>query len=165
MQKPPFIPFPLLSDERIALIELTTEYVKEAMELLKDDKKRGHTLEDALDLIMQVHESYHCGESINWLILDKKNRKVAGTCGFNRGFENGSGEIGFVLLPAFRGKGYMSAAIKLVIRFGLEEMELSNIRAVTEASNDPCIKLLESNSFVYTGELEDAYIEYLYKAI
>ena len=83
-----------------------------------------------------------------------------GTIGYYRGFENGAGELGCVLKPKFQGKGLMTEAMNLAIDFGINEMELKNIGAITSKDNQPAIQLLQRLNFVKTKDLDDDELEY-----
>ena len=98
--------------------------------------------------------------SIHWGIADKVTNKIVGTCGYYRGFENEAGELGCILLPQFRGQGFMTSAMKLAIEFGLKNMELKRIFAITTKENINAIRLLERLQFKKVADLENDEIEY-----
>ena len=83
-----------------------------------------------------------------------------GTVGYYRGFQNGASELGCVLKPKFQGKGLMTEAMNLAIDFGIKDMELKNIGAITSKDNQPEIQLLERLNFVKTKDLDDDELEY-----
>ena len=56
-----------------------------------------------------------------------------------------------------RNKGYMGEALKAVLRFGFNEMNLNRIEALTSPTNEISQKLLHANGFVHEGELRRHY--------
>jgi len=51
-------------------------------------------------------------------------------------------------LPEFNGKGYITEAIKAVVTYGFEEMDLHSIEAVIDPDNVASEKVLQKNGFV-----------------
>ena len=107
----------------------------------------------------KIDHDYLAGSSIHWGIADAETNIIVGTCGYYRGFANESGELGYVLLPQFRSKGYMNVAMKSAIDFGLKNLELKRIWAATSPDNSAAIKLLEKLNFIKT-KIEDEEIEF-----
>ena len=80
---------------------------------------------------------YAVGDFHDWAVTLKESGKMIGTCGFTR-FDNpnNSAEIGYVLNPAYHGKGYATEAAREVIRFGFEQLKLHRIEARHMVGND-----------------------------
>lgn len=76
---------------------------------------------------------------------------VGTICLWNFSPENDSAEVGYELLPAFQGKGYMQEALAKVIEFGFEELALPALTACVHAENEASIRLLEKFDFERTG--------------
>ncbi len=57
--------------------------------------------------------------------------------------EHRQGELGYVLNPAYQGKGYASEAARALLRAGFEELGLHRIMARLDARNKPSAALLE----------------------
>ncbi len=88
------------------------------------------------------------GESVHWGIVPAPLDRVAGTIGFYRGFDEGRGEVGYVLRPAFRGRGLMREALALVLADGFDRLDLRAVVAFTEPTNAPSVALLQRAGFV-----------------
>lgn len=56
----------------------------------------------------------------------------------------------------------MTEAMKLAIEFGINEMKLRKIGAITSRENKPAIQLLERLSFVKIKDLDDNEVEYVF---
>ena len=62
---------------------------------------------------------------------------MIGTCGFvSVDLQNRRGEIGYVMNPAFTGNGYMTEAVKEVIKFGFRTLRLVRIEAKHVVENE-----------------------------
>jgi [ribosomal protein S5]-alanine N-acetyltransferase len=83
-----------------------------------------------------------------------------GTCGYYRGLDKGEGELGCVLLPRYKGQGFMTAAMELAIDFGINFIKLNRIWAITTRQNDKAIRLLTRLDFIKVTDLPDNEIEY-----
>jgi len=160
MNCPPFDSFPVLSSETVLLRELTYADADALLEIFTYNGKFAKNVSDVIEMLDRIDDNYRSGDSINWGIVDKASGEIAGTCGYYRGFEDETGEIGFILRPAWRGKGWMSEALKLAVAYGKEELQLKRVIAITLKSNTAARKLLERNSFRYVEELFDDYLEF-----
>lgn len=154
MQLPPYKTFPQISDERIVLREIKTSDLKDLIEISYYDAIPAKNESEAQDMQNIIYQDYLEGNSIHWGIVDRVTNKIVGTCGYYRGFENESGELGCVLLPNFRGKGYMTAAMKLAIEFGQKEMKLKRIWSATDRENEDAVKLLSRLNFIKINNFE-----------
>jgi len=113
----------------------------------------------------KINKDYLNGNSIHWGIADNLTNKIVGTCGYYRGFDNAEGELGCVLLPQYRGQGFMTAAMLLAVDFGLNNIGLKRIWAITGRENKHAIKLLERLNFIKTADLDNNEIEYEWNQI
>jgi ribosomal-protein-alanine N-acetyltransferase len=133
--------------------------LEDLIEICFYDGVKASKVEEALDIDIKIDQDYQSGNSIHWGIRDNATDKIVGTCGYFRGFEKG-GELDCVLLPQFRGQGFMTSALKLATDFGLKTMNLSRIYAITTKSNFKAVALLERSGFTKTADLEDDEVEY-----
>lgn len=58
-------------------------------------------------------------------------------------FGNGEGEIGWILLPEYRGKGYVTEMGRALLRYGFEELKLQKIIANCDARNENSWRVME----------------------
>lgn len=83
-----------------------------------------------------------------WAITLRDNDELIGTiCLWNFSSDGNKAEIGFEMLPQFQGRGYMFQAVKKIISFGFETLNLESIYAFTKPENSPSINLLSRCSF------------------
>jgi RimJ/RimL family protein N-acetyltransferase len=57
--------------------------------------------------------------------------------------EHRQGELGYVLSPAYQGKGYAAEAARAMLRFGFEDRGMHRIMARLDSRNKPSAALLE----------------------
>lgn len=160
MNLPPYNIFPTITSHQITLRKIVESDVKDILEIQFYDGKVATTLTEGIVILNKINQDYIDGNSIHWGIEDNTNNKIVGTLGYYRGFEKSTGELGCVLLPAFRGKGFMSNAMKLAISFGLNDIQLEHIIAITSVENMSAIKLLERIGFSKTTDLKNNELEF-----
>lgn len=160
MRCPPYTNFPTIHGDEISLREIQPSDINDLIEISFYDAVQATTLQQAIAMHVKINQDYTDGNSIHWGIADKLTNKIIGTCGYYRGIDKGEGELGCVLLPQYRGQGFMTSAMLLAIEFGLNNIGLSRIWAVTSQQNKKANKLLERLNFVKIKILEDNEIEY-----
>ena len=162
MNLPPYQNFPELISDTLILRQIVKDDIESIVEISLYNALPALTVDDAAEMQERINLDYQNGSAIHWGIADKKSNKIVGTVGFYRGFENGTGELGCVLKPEFQGKGLMTEAMKLAIKFEINEMKLRKIGAITSIENKSAIQLLERLSFVKIKDLDDDEVEYFF---
>jgi len=165
-------PFPNLTTERLLLRELSPDDAEEIFRLRTDDsvnelidRAKALSVKDAEEFIRKILTVTANGDGLTWVITLTGETKLAGTVVYwNLEKEKQQAEIGYELLPEYRGKGIMAEALKKVIRFGFEELKFKTIMADVKAKNIKSIKLLEKLGFQLTGEATGEYLIYELKA-
>ena len=153
-----FINFPRLRTERLTLRELSFDDI-EVIYKLRSNKKVNKlitrntpkNLNNAKSFILTCHQEFKNENRIFWVIEFEKN--LIGTIVYHRiSLENNYAEIGYELDPRFHQKGIMSEAMKAVLDFGNDSMNLKTIEAYTHQNNIASISLLEKYNFVFQPE-------------
>jgi len=160
MRLPPYDAFPNISDDKILLRQIQVSDINDIIEISFYDSIQATTFTQAIEMQDKINVDYNNGNSIHWGIADKSTNKIVGTCGYYRGFDKDAGELGCVLLPQYRGQGYMTFAILLAIKFGLNKIGLKRIWAITTKQNEKAIKLIEKLNFIKIADLNDNKVEY-----
>jgi ribosomal-protein-alanine N-acetyltransferase len=157
---PPYRIFPTISGDKITLRQIELSDINDLIEISYYDAVKASTVEQAAKMQDKINADYHQGNSIHWGIADKVSNNIVGTCGYYRGLDKGEGELGCILLPQFRGQGYMLAAMQLAIDFGLKDIGLKRIWAITTTENNKAQKLFDRLDFIKLRELPGDEIEY-----
>jgi ribosomal-protein-alanine N-acetyltransferase len=87
------------------------------------------------------------GETVHWAIEEAGTGTLVGTVGFYRGFPDRVGEVGYVLRPAHRGRGFMTEAVGLAVAYGFDVLRLEAVVAHTDAANRASIAVLARCGF------------------
>ncbi len=159
---PPFDTFPVLTFEQLVLRQMTQADIPLALPIIYYNGKQAKNEVLALEVLKKTDEDYQKGGGISWIITDKKTNAIIGVCGFYRNFEGATGEIGCVAMPEYEGKGLMRKALRLIVEFGIEKMNLQRVIAITKNNNKRAIKLLHAIDFIEIAELEDDKTAYEY---
>ena len=97
---------------------------------------------------MSRSTSYTSGE-YQFAIETKEHKRFIGKCGFTRvNWKNRLAELAILIGDgAYRGKGYGEDAVRLLIRFGFEEMNLRKLEAYVFDFNEAALRCYEKCGF------------------
>ncbi|WP_293893244.1 GNAT family N-acetyltransferase [Flavobacterium sp.] len=151
-----FHPFQNIETERLLLRRLNNDDAAEVLSLRSNPdimkyipRPLAKTIEDALAHIAMIEDKIVDNTGINWGITIKGESKIIGIIGhYKISPENHRAEIGYMSAPEFNGKGYMSEAIKAVVAYGFEQMNLHSIEAIIDPENIASERVLQKNCFV-----------------
>ena len=158
-----FIPFPILTTERLTLRQLADSDKNEIFELRSDpqvnrflDRKPSKTPDDAIDFINKINAGITNNQQLYWAISILGTNTLVGTiCLFNFLEERNQVEIGYELLPQYQGQGFMQESIAKVISYGIDTIGLKRIEAFTHKDNQSSGKLLNKFNFIKEDEHEE----------
>lgn len=89
-----------------------------------------------------------------WIVVRKSDGAKMGTCGFHHwNREERSAETGYDLREEYWGSGYMTEAMRRILAFAVEEMDLKTIFAGIYIGNQSSIALAERLGFERTGSM------------
>lgn len=104
-----------------------------------------------------IQTRYRAGDFYDWAVIWKKTDKMIGTCGFTRfNTESNSAEVGYVLNPSFWGIGIAPEAVRAVLRFGFNELNLHRIEARYMAPNLRSRRVMEKVGMEFEGISRDS---------
>ena len=151
-----FHPFKNLETERLLLRRVSDSDVAEILELRGSSETMQFiprpilkTKEEALTHFKMIEDKIENNQSINWAITLKGQPKLIGIIGHYRiQPENHRCEIGYMILPQYNGKGIVTEAIKVVLEYGFEDLQMHSIEAVIDPENLASERVLQKNGFV-----------------
>lgn len=168
--KTQFNQFPVLTTARLTLRKLLLSDLSELMALRSDREvnkylNRGLTCTraDAEAFVRKIDKTTESAQGFYWAIALNSSPGLIGTiCYWNIDPDLAMAEIGYELAPAYQGEGFMSEAIEEVMAFGLLQIGLKTILALTHPDNEASINLLkkvgfhldESHAFVCEADAE-----------
>ncbi len=96
-----------------------------------------------------------------YYLIRTKDGNDIGTCGFMKKGYLENDDFGFAFLPDYHGQGFALEACRQVLDYGLNQIGLSAVDAVTDPENERSISLLEKLGFewiknIQTGETDEA---------
>ena len=102
--------------------------------------------------LVYLQQKYKQGEFHDWAVVLRDSGKMIGTCGFTRfDFTNDSAEVGYVINPDFHGNGYATEALRRVMRFGFDYLELHRIEAKYMDGNAASRRVMEKCGMTFEG--------------
>lgn len=91
---------------------------------------------------------------ILWAIEYKQDAKLVGGIDFVKWDEKDKyAEIGYLLNKKYWNKGIMTEALKPILEFGFEKMELNRIQIICDERNVGSARVMEKNGLKYEGTL------------
>lgn len=151
-----FSPFPALHTERLTLRRADATDIPQLYRLRSDEQIMKYiprpvatSPDEIAEFLRLTDEKIASNEMINWKISIKGDSTLIGTIGFYYiKPEHYRAEIGYMLLPEFQGKGYVTEAIAAVVNYGFEAMGLHSIEALVDPENIASRAVLEKCGFV-----------------
>lgn len=163
-----FDPFPDLLADRLHLRSFQKED-KEAVFALRSNPTVAKYLDRplmqqetaAIEYINKMKKGVQDNQWIIWAISLRDGPLIGSICLWNILPKEAEAEVGYELLPAFQGQGFMQVALKMVLDYGFQQMNLQQIRAILDARNRPSLRLLEKYGFVQDkqGEGKDGLLQ------
>lgn len=160
-----FQPFPIIRTNRLVLRAITLLDKQEIFLLRSDktvlqylDKAPASSVEEAEAFIELIQKDQQNNDGILWGIALRESPVIVGSISFWRlQKEHYRAEIGYALLPHLHGKGIMDEALKAVLKYGFESMQLHSVEANVNPGNTGSMKLLEKNGFVKEAYFKENY--------
>jgi RimJ/RimL family protein N-acetyltransferase len=141
----------IVKTERLSLRKINTDDAAFILRLLNDPDfiqyvgdKKARDLESAKTYIQEgpVASYQNFGFGL-YLVELNDDRAPIGICGILKRDFLDHAELGFALMPGYRGCGYAFEAAQATKEFARIELKLSRVVAITAANNSRSIKLLE----------------------
>lgn len=158
-----FDPFPILRSDRLVLRRIVPGDVECVFRMRSDPKVMQFVprplvtkREEALSHIELIDSRINNSEGINWAITTTDDDTMMGIIGlFVIKKEHFRAELGYMILPEFQNKGYISDAIALAVDYGFSTLGLHSIEAIIDPGNTASEKVLQRNDFVKEAHLRE----------
>lgn len=110
------------------------------------------SLEEARASIRRAHEEYATRTGITWAVTFHGEDVALGGFAFHDwSHHHRRAEVGYDLARAYWGRGIASEALRALLRFGFDRLNLNTIYAGTIADNHESVRLLERLGFQREG--------------
>ena len=152
--------FPTLETERLVLRTLTADDKEGVFQNFSDADVTQYLMppltkmSQAESFINAFVEEFEQGSALTWAIALKADSVFLGTCSCEIK-SAARAELGFDLSRTHWGQGLMSEALRAVLQFGFEKLELNQIKAHTFLLNHRTIHLLTRLNFQVDGVLRE----------
>ncbi|MFO7622930.1 MAG: GNAT family N-acetyltransferase [Anaerolineales bacterium] len=153
-----FSTFPVLITERLILRELRRADAADVLVFRGDpivqkyDDPVIHSETEAQAFINELHGEYAAKRGINWAVTLSDPGAVVGIFSLHHWDPyHRRAEAGYGLARAYWGQGIGSEALRAILRFGFEQLNLNRIYARTIADNHESVRLLERLGFQREG--------------
>ncbi|MFN6560741.1 MAG: GNAT family N-acetyltransferase [Nostoc sp. ChiSLP01] len=153
--------FPELTTENLILRETKLADVPAVFQIFANDEvTKYHDLETVTSLqqiqflIERRAERFRNKQGIRWGIAKKEDNVIIGSCGYS--IKNRfQAEIGYELAREYWKKGIMTEALRAIVHWGFDQLDLNRIEAFVIPENTASIKLLGNLQFVEEGFLRE----------
>lgn len=150
-----FQPFPNLESERLVFRQLKDSDAPEVFKLRSNPDTMKYiprpllqNEDEAIAMIHMMNAKIVENTDINWAVCLKNTDKIIGFMGFYRTQpENYRTEIGYMILPEYEGKGYVTEAVKTMLNYAFNSVGFHSVEAVIDPDNLGSEKVLLKNGF------------------
>ena len=160
-----FAAFPLLSSENLVLKKIEDAHLQEVFAIYDNDKVfeycgiiPKHNLQTVSKMIGHFDRDYQKKHRVKWGIFQKPQCDtlvgMIEAIDFNQKVNMVT--IGYFLAEDYWGKGIASEAVKVLINFLFEEVNINRIQAEVMPLNETSKKVLLKNGFLKEGLLRQA---------
>ena len=146
----------ILNTERLALREMQSSDAPFILELLNDPAfiryvgdKGVRSLDDARNYIETGPRAMYAEFGFGLWVAELRDGRPIGICGLLKRPVLDDVDLGFALLPAFRGEGYAFEVASAVVAYAREHLTLPRLVAITNPENDVSARLLEKLGFSF----------------
>ena len=143
----------MIETPRLTLRRLTLDDADAAfmMQLVNDSEwlrhigdRNVHSLEDSRRYIQKTLDMYERLGYGSWVAQLKATGEPIGTCGLVKRDGIDDVEIGYALLPEFRGRGLALEGARAVLAYAWDVLRLPRVAAIVTPANRDSVKLLEA---------------------
>lgn len=150
--------FPILETERLILRDVRLADAADVLVFRGDpyvqrfNSEPLKTIEEATTFIEEAHQHHATQAGVGWAITLRGQDRVLGGVSLHAWDKyHRRAEVGYDLARAFWGQGIGSEAVRAVLHFGFEQLNLNRIEAATIADNHESVNLLKKLGFTLEG--------------
>ncbi len=114
------------------------------------------SMADTIAYLETIPKDYAARERISFAMVLKSTGEFIGSCGFHHILlKYHSIRIGYLLIPSQWGKGYMTEAVREMIRFAFDEMGMHRVEATCDYDNIRSARVMERCGMTLEGVFRD----------
>lgn len=161
-----FSNLPVLCTERLKLRIMTPADAADMFAYASDPAVTRHTswpahrsIDESRAQLARVVARYERGEVAGWGLEHRAAGRFIGTAGYLRwDVEDRCAEVGYALSRACWGQGLMTEALRAIVAFGFERMQLNRIEARCNADNIGSYRVMEKAGMTFEGTIRERYL-------
>lgn len=153
-----FSAFPVLTTERLVLRQMQAADAAAVLAFRGDPIVQKYNAEPlqsvaaAADFIRELNDAYEARRVLAWgITLPADDTVIGGVSLHSWNRTHRRAIVGYDLAHAYWGRGIGSEAVRAVLRFGFEQLDLNRIGAPTIVDNHESVGLLQKLGFTLEG--------------
>jgi len=150
----------LLETDRTRITEITTNDAPFILELVNTPgwlkyigDRNIRSILDAENYINNTYVGSLNRFGFTYYLVSLRNNTPIGICGFLKKDYLTYPDFGFAFMTEYQNQGYAYEAGKIILNYGIQEFDFTNIDAITMLDNIPSMKLLIKLGFVEDGPI------------
>jgi ribosomal-protein-alanine N-acetyltransferase len=101
---------------------------------------------------MRWHLAYRPQWYCMWAVVEKKSRKLIGMVNYHQRMQRSKrADVGWLILPDYQGRGFMTEAMRPLLRYMIDELGLHKVEALIMPANKPSRALARKLGFRLEG--------------
>jgi [ribosomal protein S5]-alanine N-acetyltransferase len=160
-----FEEFREFDSERLKYCKFTKEYVEDMLRLRSDENAMRYvdrplftSLKETESFIDSFEQHYKEKAAITWAIISKENGKFVGYFSYWQiQHENCRGEAGYMILPEYWNRGYMTEALGKMLEVGFSRINFHSIVADVNPDNEASKRVLDKFGFKLEAHFRENY--------
>ena len=151
----------MIITERMKVYPISIEKMKEIVEIEKNEILKI-AYKEMLDGCLNYPENY-IWYTLWFIELKDSENEIIGTLSFKGIDDKGIVEIGYGINEGYENKGYMTEAVRAIVKWASEQPNVNHIEAEAEENNYASIRVLEKCNFVPNGKIGEEGIRFVWK--
>jgi RimJ/RimL family protein N-acetyltransferase len=159
----PWDNLPTIESERLRLRWMTESDVDGLYRIFSDPEVTRYWStvamthrDEAVALLNDIHDGYHKRRLLKWGVADAATDQLMGTVTLiGIDLSHRRAEVGYALARMHWGQGYILEALRAVLKYAFDELNLHRIEADVDPRNTASIKTLERLGFQREGYLRE----------
>jgi len=157
---------PTIAATRVSLRWLTDEDGSSLFSIFSDPEVMRYwssppltDIKDAHKLLADIRDYFRQRTLFQWGIARHTDNRIIGTCTlFHIDIANRRAELGYALGREHWGNGYMQEALRALLNFSFDHLNLHRIEADVDPRNVPSARTLERMGFQREGYLRERWL-------
>ncbi|NNK76284.1 MAG: GNAT family N-acetyltransferase [Maribacter sp.] len=155
--------FPRLESKRLLLNQIKPSDISNIVayagniKIFENTRTMPHPYheEDAISWIHAANTGFKAKDNYMFAIRLADTLALIGGIGLTLDVDNNRAELGYWLAEDFWNKGFTTEAVKVILKFGFEELKLNKIIATYLTTNKASGKVMVKNGMVKEAEFKD----------